>query len=216
MRFVASGSNVTLKLHRSRRRMPLWRATEAGMTRLARSGTRVGLWLLMTVAAGPVGGALAATTVIEDGATRIQAAPALGAEEGRYSFHRMGEGFIRLDSRTGELSQCGWAASGWSCRTVPDERTALESEIGRLQRENGALKKSLLTHGIDLPGGIVADAPAQAGPVPPEKVPDASRNADPKGPSDADLDRAITFMKNVWQRLVDMVSDLQRDIQKKS
>jgi hypothetical protein len=34
-------------------------------------------------------------------------------------------------------------------------------------------------------------------------------------PSDAELDRAFSFMKNVWRRLVDMMVDLQRDIQKK-
>ena len=35
-------------------------------------------------------------------------------------------------------------------------------------------------------------------------------------PSDAELDRALAFMKNVWRRLVDMMVDLQRDMQKKS
>jgi len=35
-------------------------------------------------------------------------------------------------------------------------------------------------------------------------------------PSDAELDRAFAFMKNVWRRLVDMMVDLQRDMQKKS
>jgi len=146
-----------------------------------------------------------------------QAAPAPGADEGgRFSFHRIGDGFMRLDSRTGQLSQCGWAASGWSCKAVPDERAALEGEIARLQRENAELKKSLLSRGLELPAGIVAEAPASsAAPVPPAAVPDPSAK-EPKAPSDADLDRAITFMKNVWNRLVGMMVDLQRDIQKKS
>ena len=39
---------------------------------------------------------------------------------------------------------------------------------------------------------------------------------EPKMPSDAELDRAFAFMKNVWRRLVDMMVDLQRDMQKKS
>ena len=90
---------------------------------------------------------------------------------------------------------------------VPDERAALESEIGRLQRDNAELKKSLLSRGLELPSGIVAEAPAAA--------PDPSAK-EPKMPSDAELDRAFSFMKNVWRRLVDMMVDLQRDIQKKS
>jgi hypothetical protein len=187
------------------------------MTRLARSGTCAGLLLLIVFAPGPVGAARGATTLIEDQAVPAPGGPAPAVtDDGRYSFHRMGDGFIRLDSRTGELAQCGWVATGWACRAVPDERAALDQEMARLQRENGALKKSLLSHGIDLPAGIVAEAPAQSGPVPPEKVPDTSRNANPKGPSDADLDRAIAFMKDVWRKLVDMMNDLQRDIQKKT
>jgi hypothetical protein len=145
-----------------------------------------------------------------------QDAPAPGADDGRYSFHRIGEGFVRLDSRTGQVAQCGWGTPGWSCKLVPDERGALESEIARLQRDNAALKKSLLSRGIELPTGVVAEAPA-AGPIPPGNVPDPSVKppSDPKMPSDAELDRAFAFMKNVWRRLVDMMSDLQRDIQKK-
>jgi hypothetical protein len=143
-----------------------------------------------------------------------QAAPPPGSEDGRYSFHRIGDGFVRLDSRTGQLAQCGWAAANWSCKMVPDERAALESEIARLQRDNAELKKSLLSRGLELPSGVVAEAPAAA-PVPPANVPDPSAK-EPKAPSDADLDRAFSFMKNVWRRLVDMMVDLQRDIQKKS
>jgi len=145
-----------------------------------------------------------------------QGVPAPGADDGRYSFHRVGEGFVRLDSQTGQVAQCGWSTPGWSCKLVPDERVALESEIGRLQRDNAALKKSLLSRGIELPAGVVAEAPA-AGPLPPANVPDPSAKppSEPKMPSEADLDRALAFMKHIWQRLVDMVNDLQRDIQKK-
>ena len=114
----------------------------------------------------------------------------------------------------GQVAQCGWAAPGWSCKIIPDERAALESEIARLQRDNAELKKSLLSHGLELPSGIVAEAPV-APPVPPANVPDPSAK-EPKMPSDAELDRAFAFMKNVWRRLVDMMVDLQRDMQKKS
>jgi hypothetical protein len=129
------------------------------------------------------------------------------ADEHRYSFHRVRDDFLRLDSRTGEVTQCGWNATGWSCKTVPDERAALDSEIARLQRENVALKQSLLTRGLDLPGGIKPDAPAAKAP---EAVPA------PKSPNAADLDRAIAFVKDVWRRLVEMMVELQRDIQRKS
>ncbi len=84
-------------------------------------------------------------------------------DDGRYTFHRRGEGFVRLDSRTGQVSQCGWSPNTWSCKVVPDERVALESEINRLQRDNAALKNSLLAGGLELPNGVMAEAPAAPG-----------------------------------------------------
>ena len=148
------------------------------------------------------------------GDTKPSEAAPPAPDDGRYTFHRRGEGFVRLDSRTGQVSQCGWSATTWSCKIVPDERVALESEIGRLQRDNAALKNALLASGMELPNGMVAEAPAAPGPVPPGSVPDPSAKA-PVGPSEVELDRAFAFMKNVWRRLVDMMVDLQRDIQRK-
>lgn len=149
----------------------------------------------------------------------VQGAPSAGdrrpaAEEHRYSFHRVRDDVLRLDSRTGEVTQCGWNATGWSCKAVPDERAALESEIARLQRENAALKSSLLTRGLDLPSGVKPDAPAAKENAPTAKAPEAAPA--PKSPNAADLDRAIAFVKDVWRRLVEMMVDLQRDIQRKS
>jgi hypothetical protein len=136
-----------------------------------------------------------------------------GAEEsGRYTFHAVNEGFVRLDSRTGQLSQCYRRDGIWSCTVAPDEREALESEIARLRQENVAMKKTLLAKGGNLPAGI-APAP-QAGPVPPADVPDATPRP-PKPPADADIDGVIAYMKNVWRKLVDMMLDLQRDVQRK-
>jgi hypothetical protein len=146
-----------------------------------------------------------------------QSAPAPSAEDSRYSFHRMGDGFVRLDSRTGQSAQCGWGPTGWSCKLAPDERAALDSEIARLQRENAALKKSMLSRGLDLPSGVIAEAPVPP-PVPPANIPDPSAREpkEPKPLSEAELDRALNFVKNVWRKLVDMMVDLQRDVQKKS
>jgi hypothetical protein len=133
------------------------------------------------------------------------------AENARYSFHRIGDTFVRLDSVTGQVAQCSQAPSGWTCSAAPEERAALESEIARLQRENAGLKKTLLARGGDVPGVTVEPRP-----VPPGTVPDPSKPpADLKLPSDAEIDRALAYMKNVWRKLVDMMQDLQRDIQQR-
>jgi hypothetical protein len=125
-------------------------------------------------------------------------------DNGRYTLKQIGDKFIRLDSRTGAVSQCTSGAVGWTCNAVPDERAALESEIERLQKENAALKQSLLGKGID------PQKPAITG----RKDDPSSSANEPRLPTDADIDRAMAFMKKVWRRLVEMMADMQRDMKK--
>jgi hypothetical protein len=49
---------------------------------------------------------------------------------------------LRLDTRSGQVSHCSRSDGGWVCKVVPDERSALETEIARLQSENATLKRS--------------------------------------------------------------------------
>src|SRR5215831_5073575 len=74
------------------------------------------------------------------------------SENGRYSFNPVADGVLRLDTRTGQVSQCSRNDVGWACKLVPDERSALEIEIARLQGENASLKKELLARGLPVPG----------------------------------------------------------------
>ena len=60
---------------------------------------------------------------------------ALDRENGRYSFNSVADGVLRLDTRTGQVSHCSRSDVGWTCKVVPDERSALETEIARLQSE---------------------------------------------------------------------------------
>jgi hypothetical protein len=79
------------------------------------------------------------------------------SDTARYTFHRVGDAFLRLDVRNGQVSQCSWETGGWFCRAVPDERSALEAEIARLAASNAALKRELLAYGLPLPEGIKPD-----------------------------------------------------------
>ena len=133
--------------------------------------------------------------------------PPPDTENGRYSFNQVPEGLLRLDGRTGQVSLCGKRAVGWSCQTVPDERSALEFEIGRLQGETAALKKELIARGIPLPTGTNSAEPLIG-----KKGDDLVL----KLPSDADLDRVMTFFEKMWRRLIEMVQSMQKEIDKKS
>jgi hypothetical protein len=128
--------------------------------------------------------------------------PPTGSEDPRYSFNRVEDGYLRLDVRTGQVSLCGRREVGWACRAIPDDRAVLEAEIGRLQSENGALKKALLSRGLALPNGVSA--------------PQSTAKPQPKPQSrENDLDRVMTLVETMWHRLVEMVANLQRDLMKK-
>jgi len=128
-------------------------------------------------------------------APAAQAQPAPDTENGRYTFSAVADGMLRLDTRTGAVSICARKDTGWACTSVPDERQALESEIARLQRENGSLKKEMLARGLPLPGGV-ASAPSS---------PQRELNLKVPLPSDAEIDRVMSAFEKMWRRLIDMV-----------
>src|SRR3954449_10654140 len=78
---------------------------------------------------------------------------AAGAQEGdgRYRLSPTPEGFLKLDSRSGAVSECKRGPEGYQCRLVPDEQSALQAEIDRLAQENAALREQLATAGPLLP-----------------------------------------------------------------
>jgi hypothetical protein len=119
------------------------------------------------------------------------------SENGRFTFNQVGDQMLRLDTRTGVVSLCAKQAAGWSCAAVPDERSALESEIARLQRENGALKKEMIARGLSLPN-TVTGLPAN---------PNDQRELQLKVPlpSDAEIDRVMNAFEKMWRRIVDIV-----------
>jgi hypothetical protein len=122
------------------------------------------------------------------------AAHAQDNENGRYTFSQVADGMLRLDTRTGQVSLSAKKDTGSACNAVPDERQALESEITRLQRENGALKKDMLARGLPLPSGV-ARAPASQ----------RELNLTVPLPSDAEIDRVMSALEKMWRRLMDMV-----------
>jgi hypothetical protein len=139
-------------------------------------------------------------------AARAQAPqPDNNNDDTRYSFHRAEDGYLRLDGRTGQVSACTRRPVGWICQTVPDERAALESEITRLQTENAALKRDLLSNHLPLPNGIRPEAP-------PARV-EAPRVQRPVG---QEFRRVVTFIELVWRRLVQMIVGMQRDLLRQS
>jgi len=148
------------------------------------------------------------------------AAPA--AKEGgpvRYSFETVKEGLLRLDRQTGQVAFCSSHAAGWACEPVPEERAALEKEIGRLQDEVAALKRDVAA--LREPP-LPPRPPADLAPRPPAKEGEKPADKDKGGeltlklPSQEDVDRATAALQRAWDRVLDMIGQLRNDLSRKA
>src|SRR5262245_50673080 len=147
--------------------------------------------------------ALALTLSLADFAVASAQTATPDSENGRYSFNPVADGVLRLDTCTGQVSQCSRGDVGWACKVVPGERSALKTEIARLQGETASLKKELLARGLPVPG---VSAASGARPSEPEL----------KLPSDVEVAKVISVLGKVLRRSMEMGSTVQRDVEKKN
>jgi hypothetical protein len=142
------------------------------------------------------------------------------AENGRYALSTTPDGVLRLDTRTGAVSTCSNTGAGWACYAVPDERAALDAEIGRLQADNEKLKAD----NEKLKAELASREPTVTGKIE-EPLPksDSLKKSEPKVvegerkieiplPSDRDMDRMMSFLERAWRRLIDMANRVQKDV----
>ena len=154
-------------------------------------------------------------------------------ENGRYTLESRGDGFLRLDSRSGTASICSDKGQGWTCQTMPDERAALDAEIGRLtgdldklkaehqalQREadelrkaNEALKLQLANRDGPATGKTDEALPKGDSLRKPEiKSTDGERKLEIPLPSDREIDKWMAYVEQAWRKLVDIAGRLQKD-----
>lgn len=156
----------------------------------------------------------AAAALVCLGAAAAAAAESMpDTENGRYALSPVTDGVIRLDTRTGAVSTCTNGANGWACYAVPDERAALDAEIGRLEADNEKLKSELAAREPTVTGKIDEPLPKSDSLKKSEpKAADGERKIEIPLPSDRDLDRMMTFLGQAWQRLVDLANRMQRDV----
>ena len=102
--------------------------------------------------------------------------------EGRYQMERTADGFVRLDTVTGEMSLCKEATNQVTCRMAADERIAFENELDRLTKRVEALEK------------------AQRSALSVDK---------PRLPTDEEIDRTMGVMERMMQRFMDIVKNLE-------
>jgi len=67
------------------------------------------------------------------------ALPAVAQDNGRYQLERGEEGFVRLDTVTGDMTLCRETANGLSCDATRDDTSDLRRDRDRLRDENREL-----------------------------------------------------------------------------
>ena len=134
-------------------------------------------------------------------------------ENGRYALSPTGDGVLRLDTKTGSVSTCTNSGAGWACYAVPDERAALDAEIGRLQADNEKLKAQLAERDGTAAGKTEEALPKSDSLKKPEpKVAEGERKIEIPLPSDRDMDRMMSFLERSWKRLIEMANRMQKDV----
>lgn len=140
-------------------------------------------------------------------------------ENGRYTLAPVSDGVLRLDTRTGVMSTCTNKYVGWACYAMPDERTAFDTEVGRLQRdneklrsENEKLKATLAQRDVPATGKTHEALPKEDSLQKHEpRTGQGERKLELPLPSDQDIDRAMSFLERAWRRLVEIANRIQGD-----
>lgn len=128
------------------------------------------------------------------------AASAADDKPGRYTMTPSGDGMVRLDTDTGEVSLCARKDGDWACQPMAENGKALRSENDRLMAENKGLKDEIKrleeTLGIDAP-----------------KLGDEGPSLAPKGkielPSEEDMDKAFDYFEGMIKKFRDRLKKLE-------
>jgi hypothetical protein len=157
--------------------------------------------------------AATATVSCLGGIAAACAEPMPDGENGRFALSPITDGVIRLDTRTGGISTCTNNGIGWACYLVPDERAALDAEIGRLQADNEKLKAELGARAPTVTGKIEEPMPKTDSLKKAEpRIAENERKIEIPLPSDRDMDRVMSFFEQAWRRLVEIANRMQKDV----
>jgi hypothetical protein len=164
--------------------------------------------------------AITLAALILGGMNGVAAQSMPDSENGRYALSPIADGVIRLDTRTGAVSTCNNAGTGWACYSMPDERAALDAEIGRLQAENERskaeverLRADLAAREAEVKGKVDEALPKSDSLKKPEpKTAEGERKIEIPLPSERDMDRVMSFLERAWRRLVEMANRMQKDV----
>jgi hypothetical protein len=121
----------------------------------------------------------------------------------RFQLEREGDGYVRLDKKTGETSYCRRVNDKLVCTLAIEERDTLHQEIADLQNQVAALREEL-------------KALPNAEPRPKEDVPDTSlkdNSGSERDKIEQEMDRAIDLTKQALRKLYTAMKELRKEFE---
>jgi hypothetical protein len=118
---------------------------------------------------------------------------------GRYQFAPDGDGFVRLDTETGDVANCGNFDGVWRCDAVEADDPEFDQRIVALKQQMAALRAELNDLGerlaaLENDGDTTDEAP----PVSEEE-------------EEREFDEALSFAEQMMQRFFDMIRELKNE-----
>ena len=127
--------------------------------------------------------------------------PLPAGSPGRFTMQPADGGILRMDTQTGALSMCRQASGSWSCTMLPDDRTAMNTEIERLKSENIELKSAVRR--LEDLAGIPGNAPPDAGP--------GKRQSGVQLPTEEEVDKAMSYVQRMIKKFKEKIKELEDD-----
>ncbi len=118
------------------------------------------------------------------------ASAAAFAQDDRYVLEKSGDGFVRMDRQTGEMSNCTAEGEALVCKLAADERTAYQDEIDRLQRSLDALDQRV----VKLEGSL-------------------TNKLESSLPTEEEFNKTLSYMERFMRSFMDLTKDLDKDKQ---
>jgi len=159
--------------------------------------------------------ALVLSTSLSAGAVAQGLSPGTEAAAGRYTMSPTDGGFVRLDTKTGEMSVCRRADGSWACTAMQDDEQRRGEQVAELQRENARLRDEV-TRLEDMLGlSPPSRSPSPADPKP-DYVPPTPRSNSPLGqgfklPSERQVEEALDYFANILKKFQDRLQKLEKD-----
>ena len=118
----------------------------------------------------------------------VLASASAPAEEDRYVLERSGDGFVRMDRQTGEMSTCTQQGEALVCKLAADERTAYQDEIDRLAKALTTLDERVAKLENSL-----------------------SARLESKLPTEEDFDKTLSYMERFLRSFMGIVKDMEEE-----